>query len=221
MWSACRAGSSVPPRAERRCAGCRFRRPRPFVLEPDGIDHQGVAFPVAQFFAEERRVGIFGMFSLRIDGDQAIVAVEIEERDLFAPCSTSKGRPLALWRGMPPRMHRLSGSMVAVTLCFQAASPAGVSGSFNPGRSLAMLPSGVVARAFPIAAEVGMAVGGAGRRRGEEGGGPVAFARPWPAASLTKNRLQWRRSRASRAKEVFFTPDLLTLSSEPNARSIR
>src|SRR3984885_9253233 len=45
---------------------------------------------------------------------------------------------------MPPMMQRLSGSMVAVVLCFQAASPAGVNGSFNPGRSLAMLPPGTV-----------------------------------------------------------------------------
>src|SRR5580704_9081814 len=47
---------------------------------------------------------------------------------------------------MPPIMQRLSGSMVAVVLCFQAASPAGVNGSFNPGRSLAMFPPGTVSR---------------------------------------------------------------------------
>src|ERR1700735_3994993 len=45
---------------------------------------------------------------------------------------------------MPPMMQRLSGSMVAVVLCFQAASPAGVKGSFSPGRSLAMFPPGTV-----------------------------------------------------------------------------
>src|ERR1700691_5749264 len=45
---------------------------------------------------------------------------------------------------MPPRMHRLSGSMVAVVVCFQAASPAGVNGNFIPGRSLAMFPPGTV-----------------------------------------------------------------------------
>ncbi len=58
----------------------------------------------------------------------------------------AKGRPLALWRGMPPGMHRLSGSIVSVVLCFHAASPAGVSGSFSPGRSFAMLPVGTVSR---------------------------------------------------------------------------
>src|SRR5580704_3720099 len=45
---------------------------------------------------------------------------------------------------MPPMMQILSGSMVAVVLCFHAASPAGVSGNFSPGRSLAMLPPGTV-----------------------------------------------------------------------------
>ena len=53
---------------------------------------------------------------------------------------------LALWRGMPPGMQRLSGSIVAVVLCFHAASPAGVNGSFRPGRSFAMLPTGTVLR---------------------------------------------------------------------------
>src|ERR1700722_5055626 len=54
------------------------------------------------------------------------------------------GSPLALWRGMPPRMQMASGSTVAVVLCFQAASPAGVRGSFKPGRSFAIFPVGTV-----------------------------------------------------------------------------
>ena len=59
---------------------------------------------------------------------------------------TLNGRPLALCLGIPPMMQRLSGSIVAVVLCFQAASPAGVNGSFSPGRSLARLPTGLVSR---------------------------------------------------------------------------
>src|SRR5215467_11201903 len=43
-------------------------------------------------------------------------------------------------------MHRLSGSIVTVVLCFHAASPAGVNGSLSPGKSLAMLPTGTVSR---------------------------------------------------------------------------
>src|ERR1700730_1691543 len=41
-------------------------------------------------------------------------------------------------------MQRASGSTVAVVLCFQAASPAGVRGSLSPGRSLAIFPTGTV-----------------------------------------------------------------------------
>src|SRR5579864_339575 len=66
---------------------------------------------------------------------------------------------------MPPRMHRLSGSIVAVTLCFHAASPAGVNGSFSPGRSLAMLPTGTVSRVpfqYPFKSGCPSAVRGVG-----------------------------------------------------------
>src|SRR5215469_2909870 len=43
-------------------------------------------------------------------------------------------------------MQRLSGSIVAVRLCLNAACPAGVSGNLNSGRSLPMFPTGVVSR---------------------------------------------------------------------------
>ena len=72
-------------------------------------------------------------------------------------------------------MQRASGSTVAVTLCFQAASPAGVRGSFKSGKILGDVAAGDhAAQAFPIAAEVGMAVGHARRRLGgPEGSGAV------------------------------------------------
>ena len=66
---------------------------------------------------------------------------------------------------MPPMMQSASGSTVAVTLCFQAASPAGVSGSFNPGRSFAMLPPGLVSRVpfqYPLKSGCPSAMRGAG-----------------------------------------------------------
>src|SRR4029453_7869544 len=64
----------------------------------------------------------------------------------LAPCKISKGRPLALCLGIPPMMQRLSGSIVAGRFGLRGASPAGVNGSVNPGRSLPMLPTGVVSR---------------------------------------------------------------------------
>ena len=81
------------------------------------------------------------------------------------------GSPLALWRGMPPRMQMASGSTVAVVLCFQAASPAGVKGSLSPGRSLRDIPARLgVARAFPKSVQVRMPIGGS-RNLGPNGHG--------------------------------------------------
>src|SRR4029450_322255 len=57
--------------------------------------------------------------------------------------------------------------IVAVRLCLRAASPAGVNGSLNPGRSLPMLPTGVVSRApfqYPLRPGCPSAVLGVGRR---------------------------------------------------------
>src|SRR3954463_2300412 len=61
-------------------------------------------------------------------------------------CTISNGSALALCLGIPPMMHKASGSTVFVRLCCKAACPAGVSGNLKPGWSLPMLPTGVVAR---------------------------------------------------------------------------
>src|SRR5580765_1368589 len=76
----------------------------------------------------------------------------------------SNGRPLALCRGVPPMMQRLSGSIVAVRLCWSAASPAGVNGSLSAGRSLPMLPVIVPRMLFqyPLKSGCPSAVRGAG-----------------------------------------------------------
>src|SRR5438445_4279034 len=63
-------------------------------------------------------------------------------------------------------MQRLSGSMVAVRLCFNAASPAGVRGSLKPERSFPMFPTGVVPRMpfqYPLRSGCPSAVRGVGR----------------------------------------------------------
>ncbi len=75
---------------------------------------------------------------------------------------TMNGSPLALWRGMPPRMHSASGSTVAVVLCFQAASPAGVKGNLCPGKILGDISHRLgVPRPFPESVQIRVPVGGA------------------------------------------------------------
>src|SRR6185295_3715016 len=66
-------------------------------------------------------------------------------------------------------MHSASGSTVAVRLCLSAASPAGVSGSFQLGRSLPILPTGLVSRVpfqYPLRSGRPLAVRGVGREEG-------------------------------------------------------
>ena len=66
------------------------------VFEADGIDHQRVAFPMAEFLAEERRVGIFGVLARGVDGDQAIVAVPVEKRYFLR--RRARSRRAVRWR---------------------------------------------------------------------------------------------------------------------------
>src|SRR6202035_52569 len=99
-------------------------------------------------------------------------------------------------------MHSASGSTVAVTLCCQAASPAGVNGNFNPGRSFAMLPPGLVSRVpfqYPLKSGCPSAMRGAGLL-GPVGSGAVS--------SCAKSGEDANTSTASTA-EAFLNPGIL------------
>ena len=61
--------------------------------------------------------------------------VEVEEgRCASGVARISNGRPLALWRGMPPRMHTASGiDHLGQVELHARFSPSGVNGSLKPG----------------------------------------------------------------------------------------
>src|SRR5436190_904361 len=99
---------------------------------------------------------------------------------------------------MPPMMHRLSGSIVAVRLCCRAASPAGVRGNFSPGRSLAIFPPGTVSRVpfqYPLKSGCPSAILGAG----------FGFA---DLLSTAVNGLSWARHKAAEQKRHKKSPRL-------------
>ena len=116
-----------------------------FVFETDGIDHQRVAFPMADLFAEERRIRIFGMLPA-VGRDQAIVTVEIKERDELRSLQNAEGKAAGVvTRDSADDAERFRVDGLGQVECKRPRPPA-VSGSLNPGRSLPILPTGLVVR---------------------------------------------------------------------------
>ena len=68
-----------------------FIRPHLLVFEPDGVDDQGVSVPMTKFFAKEGGVRVIGMLAIRIQGNEAVVAVPVEERQLVRALQNFEG----------------------------------------------------------------------------------------------------------------------------------
>ena len=66
------------------------------ILEADRVDDQRVAFPMAQFFTEEGRIGIFAVLPCGIDRDQP--EVRVPNRGTRASYYLAEFRTRARWR---------------------------------------------------------------------------------------------------------------------------
>ena len=139
------------------------------VLEADRIDDQRVALPLADFFAEERRVGVVAVLAA-VDRDEAEVAVEVEERDLVGALQHLEGQSAGVVaRDAADDAQRLGidrGGEVVLQRRFAGRRQRQLQAR-QILRDVAARHG--VARALPVAAEIGTSVGHARRRRGLRG----------------------------------------------------
>src|SRR5215510_7657675 len=71
---------------------CVFIDPHFFILEADGIDHQGVSLPMTNLLPEEGWVGIVGMLAIRIDRNQTKIAIPVKKCDFLCSLQNFKGQ---------------------------------------------------------------------------------------------------------------------------------
>ncbi len=147
------------------------------VLEPDRIDHQSVSIPVAQFFAEKRRVRIFSMFAIRIERDQTVVAIPVKERHFLGALQNFKRQAA----GVVPRDPADDAQRLGIDGCRDVVLPGRLTGwrqrQFQIRKILRYVAAGDgVFRALPIPAKVGMAIGHA--RRGFRWSGRLFCGQP-------------------------------------------
>src|SRR5579872_6822329 len=64
--------------------------PHFLAFKSDGVDYQRILVPLSDLFSKERRVGVVGMLSIRVDGDQSVIAIEIEKGDLMSALQNFK-----------------------------------------------------------------------------------------------------------------------------------
>ena len=164
--------------------------PHLLVLEADRIDDQRVALPVAESprrrTTDRDRRNACGRRSESAGSSCRSTGTRPSSR----PAATSNGRPLALWRGMPPMMQRLSGSIVAVRLCLQRRLAGGRQRQLEPRQILADVAArDRVANAFPVPAEIGMAIRRSRRR--------LRSISRRPPTTLLRERAAWRQSTAT------------------------
>ena len=56
---------------------------------------------MTEFFSEERRVWIFGMLALRVDGNETVVAIPVEESDFVGALQNFKRKAAGVVPGNP------------------------------------------------------------------------------------------------------------------------
>src|SRR4030095_13049593 len=122
------------------------------VLESNRVDHQRVAFPPPQFLAKERRRGIVRVLALGIDGDQAKVAVPVQERDLVGALKNLERQTA----GVVPRNAAENAEAFGIDCRCQIVCECGFAGrrqwQLPPGKILADVATGLrVTRALPVA----------------------------------------------------------------------